>query len=100
MTNFLYIGMVKKKLDPLSGSPAAQILPPCRSTMRLQIARPIPVPGYLPRPCKPLENQEHLVLVLLLETDAVVLRRERATARWSWPDRNVDLEAAGRGSGT
>ena len=43
------MGMVKEKVDPWPGSPAAQILPPCRSTIRLQIARPMPVPGYLPR---------------------------------------------------
>ena len=36
---------------PWPGRDSTQIRPPCRSTILLQIASPIPVPGYLSRPC-------------------------------------------------
>ena len=38
-------GSVKWKALPLPISDSTRILPPCRSTMRLQIASPMPVPG-------------------------------------------------------
>ena len=65
-------GNGEEKVAPWPGSPLAQIRPPCRSTIRLQIARPMPVPGILAAAVQPLENHENLVLVLLLEADAVV----------------------------
>ena len=36
---------VKKKVDPFPGSESTQIVPLCCSTIRLQMASPIPVPG-------------------------------------------------------
>jgi hypothetical protein len=36
---------VKKNVDPLPGVDSTQILPWCLSTIRLQIASPIPVPA-------------------------------------------------------
>ena len=38
-------GIVNEKMAPSPGFPAAQIRPPFRSTMRWQIAKPIPVPS-------------------------------------------------------
>src|SRR5665213_2408183 len=46
--SFLF-GKVKKKVAPELGWDSTQIRPPCRSTMRLQIASPIPVPEYSSR---------------------------------------------------
>ena len=43
--------MVKKKVVPLPGWDSNQIWPPCRSTIRLHTARPMPVPGYSSRVC-------------------------------------------------
>jgi hypothetical protein len=39
-------GKVKKKVEPSPGSDSTQIRPPWRSTIFLQMARPMPVPGY------------------------------------------------------
>ena len=39
------LGMLKEKVVPLPGCDSTQIRPPCRSTMRLHTARPMPVPG-------------------------------------------------------
>ena len=36
---------VKKKVDPFPGSESTQIVPLCCSTIRLQMASPMPVPG-------------------------------------------------------
>src|SRR5207245_4408010 len=41
----LDLGMLKEKVAPFPGSDSTQIRPPCRSTMRLHTARPMPVPG-------------------------------------------------------
>src|SRR5690606_29348313 len=38
------------KVLPRPGSLCAQICPPCRSAMRRQMASPMPVPSYCPRP--------------------------------------------------
>jgi len=38
-------GSVKEKVDPFPGVESTQMRPPWRSTMRLQSARPMPVPG-------------------------------------------------------
>lgn len=38
-------GSVKKNVEPCRGVDSAHIVPPYRSTIRLQIARPTPVPG-------------------------------------------------------
>jgi hypothetical protein len=38
-------GTVNRKVAPSPGCDSTQILPPCFSTIRLQIASPIPVPG-------------------------------------------------------
>ena len=37
---------------PRPGVDSAVIVPPCRSTILRHSARPIPVPGYSPRPCR------------------------------------------------
>jgi 3-methyladenine DNA glycosylase AlkD len=42
---------MKSKLLPFPGSDSTQILPPCRSTIFLQIDKPIPVPEYSERLC-------------------------------------------------
>ena len=39
-------GSVKKNVVPLPTSDSTQILPPCCSTIRLQLADPVPVLGY------------------------------------------------------
>ena len=39
------VGSSTKNVVPLPASDSIQICPPCRSTMRLQRANPIPVPG-------------------------------------------------------
>ena len=44
-------GMVKEKVEPLPGSDSTQMRPPWRSTIFLQMARPMPVPGYSFRVC-------------------------------------------------
>ena len=46
--------MENRNVEPLPSSDSTQILPPCRSMMRLQIASPIPVPGSS-RPCRRLK---------------------------------------------
>jgi hypothetical protein len=38
-------GMLKRKVEPLPGSDSTPIRPPWRSTIFLQVARPMPVPG-------------------------------------------------------
>ena len=40
------IGSVKEKVEPWPGADSTQIRPPCISTMRLEIARPRPVPPF------------------------------------------------------
>ena len=46
LTFFLLLaGRITINLDPLSGSLSAVIRPPCRSTIFLQIASPMPTPG-------------------------------------------------------
>ena len=45
-TDSRVVGRVKKKVAPLPGSDSTQMRPPDCSIIRLQIARPIPVPGY------------------------------------------------------
>jgi hypothetical protein len=39
------LGREKKKVEPFPGSDSTQMRPPWRSTIFLQMARPIPVPG-------------------------------------------------------
>ena len=39
------VGIVKKNVEPFAGSDSTQIRPPWRSTIFLQFASPIPVPG-------------------------------------------------------
>src|SRR5687768_3771424 len=46
------LGSVNRKLDPSPGRDSTQIVPPWRSTTFLQIARPMPVPGYSPLLCR------------------------------------------------
>jgi hypothetical protein len=41
----VFSGNVKKNVDPLPGSDSTQISPPWRSTIFLQMANPMPVPG-------------------------------------------------------
>jgi hypothetical protein len=48
--------------------------PPCRSTIFLQIARPIPVPGYSVLAMKPLEDDEDAVGMLRSDADAVIIK--------------------------
>src|SRR5262245_9825531 len=43
------VGMVNENVLPRPGWLSTQIRPPCRSTIFLQTARPIPVPGYSSR---------------------------------------------------
>jgi hypothetical protein len=40
------VGIEKKNVDPFPGSDSTHILPPWRSIIFLQVASPIPVPGY------------------------------------------------------
>lgn len=47
-------GSVKNMLQPDFSLGSAQIVPLWRSTIRLQIARPTPLPGYASRLCKRL----------------------------------------------
>ncbi len=59
-TRYLYpasaAGAVKKNADPTPGSDSTRILPPYRSTIRLQIARPNPVPLRLSSLCSRLNS--------------------------------------------
>ncbi len=43
--------MVNENVDPAPGAEATVMSPPCRSTILLQMARPIPVPSYSPLAC-------------------------------------------------
>src|SRR5579885_2917683 len=52
----IHSGMVKKKVDPFPGSDSTQMRPRYRSTIRWQIASPIPVPAYSSLPWRRLNN--------------------------------------------
>ena len=69
-------GRVKRKVLPWPGRDSTQIRPPCRSTTLLQIASPIPVPGYLSRPCSRWKIWKIRSPVLRRDADAVVAHRE------------------------
>ena len=45
-------GIVNLKAEPWSACASTQIFPPLRSMIFLQIARPIPLPGYSVRACR------------------------------------------------
>ena len=47
-----HAGRVKKNVAPWSSWDSTQIRPPCRSTIFLLMAKPIPLPGYSVRVCK------------------------------------------------
>jgi hypothetical protein len=61
---------------PLPTVDSTQILPRWRSTIFLQIARPMPVPGYSLRPLQALEDLEDALDVGQLDADAVVAHGE------------------------
>ena len=44
--NGYHVGSVKQNVAPCPGSDSIQIRPPWRSTIFLQIAKPMPVPAY------------------------------------------------------
>ncbi len=46
------LGTVNDTVEPRPGVDSTQIFPPWRSTIFLQIARPMPVPGYVSRACR------------------------------------------------
>ncbi len=50
--------------------------PPCRSTIRLLIARPMPVPGIFLPVVQALEDDEDALEILRVDPDAVVADRE------------------------
>jgi hypothetical protein len=52
----LSTGSVKKTVVPSPGCDSAQIRPPCACTIRRQIAKPTPVPGYSSAVCKRLNG--------------------------------------------
>ena len=68
---------MKLKVAPCPGSDSTQIRPPWRSTILLQIARPMPVPGYCLSGVQALEDQEDAILVLRVDADAVVAHGEQ-----------------------
>jgi hypothetical protein len=43
--------MVNLKVEPAPGCDSSQIFPPLRSMIFLQIAKPMPLPGYSVRAC-------------------------------------------------
>src|SRR6476620_3390860 len=45
--SLILIGIVTLKVDPDPGTDTMPIVPPCISTIRLEIARPRPVPPFL-----------------------------------------------------
>src|SRR5476649_2210720 len=50
--NFLSLSVkANRNVDPRPGCDSTEILPPCRSTIFLQIAKPIPVPANSSRLC-------------------------------------------------
>src|SRR6202171_2659772 len=51
-------GRVSTKVLPSPGVDSARICPPCRSTMRRQSVRPIPVPSYLSAECSRLKSSK------------------------------------------
>ena len=55
---FFWITYREIKCAPLPSSDSAQIFPPCRSVILLQIAKPMPVPGYLSLLCKRLKGRK------------------------------------------
>ncbi len=55
--------------------------PPWRSTTFLQMAKPMPVPGYCSRRVQALEDQEDAVGELRIDADAVVADREQPAVR-------------------
>ena len=64
--------------------------PPCISMMRLQIARPIPVPGYSPFPWSSPESFKHLSGVFRIKANATVTHRDAPFAAFL---PSVDLHA-------
>src|SRR5580704_3387382 len=51
----VWLGSAIRKVHPLPGSDSTQIRPPCCSTAFLQIASPMPLPGYSSRVCRRLK---------------------------------------------
>ena len=64
------------KTEPEPGVDSTQMRPPWRSTIFLQIARPMPVPGYSRAAVQALEQHEDALEVLGRDADAVVAHRE------------------------
>ena len=56
--NGLAVGRVKRIVVPSPGRDSAQMRPPCAFTIRLQIARPTPVPEYSPAVCNRLKGKK------------------------------------------
>ena len=67
-------GIVKRNVEPFPSADSTHIRPPWRSTIRLQIARPTPVPACIPMP-QPLERFKDAVMILRINSDAVIASR-------------------------
>ena len=65
-------GIVKQKLLPPAGARSTQMRPWWRSTIRLQIDSPMPLPGYCVAAVQPLEDAEDALGVARVDPDAVV----------------------------
>ena len=66
---------MKRKALPPSSRGSTQIRPSCFSTIRLQIVRPMPVPGMV-APVQALEHLEDVLCLVRSHTGAVVLDAE------------------------
>ena len=85
--------------SPCPARDSTQIRPPWRSTIFLQIARPMPVPGYSLAAVQPLEDQEDPLDVLRLDADAVVAHAKNCHSSSVSLRRDVDLRRlVGRGT--
>ena len=88
-------GTVKLNSVPPPAAACTSIVPPCRSTTRWQMARPIPVPSYSSRPCRRWKIWKMRSACSRLDADAVVADPEApAGALSARPD--LDPRRAGR----
>ena len=77
-------GIVKINVEPFPSADSTHIRPPWRSTIRLQIARPTPVPACIPVVPQPLERFKDAVMILRINSDAVIVHTEHPLARFAF----------------
>ena len=70
-------GIVNLKMEPWPACDSTQILPPQCSTIFLQMARPIPLPGILGPGVQALEDDKNFSAVLRRNADPVIAHAEQ-----------------------